>query len=216
MATLGCAKPIGFASPEPAVCPPPTRSVLCRAPTFGFRADPRSTYGLAMTPDVEGGPGWILRSVDLRPVITDVVAFRRDLEGDPLGRTIELLWSGHPEAALLSLQEHAPTVRVRALAADCRRDLGDAAGAVREYDELVSECAGTAREAVMRQHRGKALLAAGRTAQAVQDFERAVELRSAADPRLLASAEQGLLAARRAAARQGRSDVDSQSRGCDG
>ncbi|WNY33067.1 hypothetical protein Q9Q99_12600 [Curtobacterium flaccumfaciens] len=49
---------------------------------------------------------------------------------------------------------------------------------------------------MMRQHRGKALLANGEAERAVEDFERAVELRRTADPVLRASAEQGLAVAR--------------------
>lgn len=48
----------------------------------------------------------------------------------------------------------------------------------------------------MRQHRGKALLAAGSVDRAVEDFTLAVALRQASDPVLLASAEQALAVAR--------------------
>jgi Flp pilus assembly protein TadD len=85
---------------------------------------------------------------------------------------------------------------VRALAADCHRDLGDTALAVGEYDVLVAESLGTAREAVMRQHRGKALLANGEAERAIEDFQQAVELRRTADTVLLDSAEQALVVAR--------------------
>ena len=118
------------------------------------------------------------------------------LAEDPLAEPIELLWTGNAGAALQVLDVLRQTPRVRALAADCHRDLGDTAHAVSEYDALVAECVGTAREAVMRQHRGKALLANGETERAVEDFQRAVELRRTADPVLLASAEQGLAVAR--------------------
>ncbi|MCS0644742.1 hypothetical protein [Curtobacterium flaccumfaciens] len=67
---------------------------------------------------------------------------------------------------------------------------------MREYDLLVAECIGTTREAVMRQHRGKALLAAGSVDRAVEDFTLVVALRQASDPVLLASAEQALAVAR--------------------
>jgi uncharacterized protein YhfF len=49
----------------------------------------------------------------------------------------------------------------------------------------------------MRQHRGKALLAAGRAQDAVADFERVVALRVDGDGTLLASAQQALRAAKR-------------------
>ncbi|UXN22749.1 hypothetical protein N8D77_04150 [Curtobacterium flaccumfaciens] len=67
---------------------------------------------------------------------------------------------------------------------------------MREYNLLVAECIGTTREATMRQHRGKALLAAGNVDRAVEDFTLAVALRQASDPVLLASAEQALAVAR--------------------
>ena len=154
------------------------------------------TYPEHVEDDVAGGPGWIIRAADLRPVVTDLEAFRAGLAEDPLAEPIELLWTGNAGAALQVLDVLRQTPRVRALAADCHRDLGDTAHAVSEYDVLVAECVGTAREAVMRQHRGKALLANGETERAVEDFQRAVELRGTADPVLLASAEQGLAVAR--------------------
>lgn len=156
-----------------------------------------------MVDDVVGGPGWVIRAADLRPVITDPEAFREGLRDDPLLDALERLWGGDPDGALRLLRPLDPSVRVRALRADCRRDLGDVAAAVREYDRLVAECAGTPREAVLRQHRGKALLAAGAAARAVEDFTIAVALRQGADPALLASAEQGLAVARARAATTG-------------
>jgi hypothetical protein len=148
--------------------------------------------------DVAGGPGWVIRTADLRPAITDVQAFRASMADDPLVEPIELLWSGRARDALRQLEEMTRSVRVRALIADCRRDLGDHFGAVRDYDQLVAECAGTEREAVMRQHRAKALLVAGCAGRAVDDFRLALELRRGGDPALLASAQQGLAVARAA------------------
>jgi hypothetical protein len=145
--------------------------------------------------DVEGGPGWRIRAKDLRPVITDLGAFRAGLAEDPLREVIELLWTGRPRPALRLLEREDPSQRVRALTADCLRDLGDVVAAVRAYDLLVAECAGSPREAVMRQHRGKALLVAGDVARAVEDFTAAVALRRGADPTLLASAQQALAVA---------------------
>lgn len=149
-----------------------------------------------MVSDVAGGPGWLIRAADLRPVVTDLEAFRAGLADDPLAEQIELLWTGNADAALRALDRLEQTPRVRALAADCHRDLGNTALAVSEYDVLVAECLGKPREAVMRQHRGKALLANGEAERAVEDFQRAVELRRTADAVLLASAEQGLAVAR--------------------
>ncbi|WP_258373791.1 hypothetical protein [Curtobacterium sp. MCLR17_055] len=160
--------------------------------------EPRTPHprGTGTTHDVEGGPGWRIRSADLRPVITDLAAFRAGLADDPLREEIELLWTGKAGDALRRLERVTSTQRVRALRADCHRDLGHTRAAVREYDLLVAECIGTTREATMRQHRGKALLAAGNVDRAVEDFTFAVALRQASDPVLLASAEQALAVAR--------------------
>lgn len=142
--------------------------------------------------DVVGGPGWILRGSDLRPAIVDLQAFRAGLADDPLGPVLERLWSDEPAAALRMLDDRPATLRTRALRADCLRDLGARDEAVEAYDSLVEETAGTPREATMRQHRGKALLAADRIDDAVADFRIAVSMRLAGDPALLASAEQAL------------------------
>lgn len=154
-----------------------------------------------MTIDVEGGPGWVIRGADLRPAIIDLAKFRDGMAGDPLVTVVEMLWTGHTQNALERLERLPESLRVRALIADCKRDLGDRLSAVREYDRLVAECAGTAREAVMRQDRAKALLAAGRADRAIEDFRQAVEFRRGHDTALLASAEQGLAVAQAAALR---------------
>ena len=86
---------------------------------------------------------------------------------------------------------------------------------MREYDLLVAECIGTTREATMRQHRGKALLAAGSVDRAVEDFTLAVALRQASDPVLLASAEQALVVAQSQAG-DGTADVLTGSGEVDG
>ncbi|MCM3503388.1 hypothetical protein M3667_16065 [Microbacterium sp. P26] len=145
--------------------------------------------------EVEGGPGWVI-GADLRPRITDAEAFRRGMTGDPLADVVEALWSGDPGRALRLLGPMT-TLRARALRADCRSALGEIAAARAEYDELVRETEGTSREAVMRQHRGKVLLAAGETEAAIDDFARALDLRRDGDPALRASSEQALRAARR-------------------
>lgn len=148
-----------------------------------------------MTDEIVGGPGWVIRATDLRPAITDAEAFAKDRQSDPLGDILTSLWSGDPAAALHLLEREPATQRVRALRADCYRDLGDSPRAIREYDDLVDETMHTSREAVMRQHRGKALLAAGDTVRAIGDFDRAVLLRQGGDPALLTSAQQALQAA---------------------
>ena len=145
-----------------------------------------------MAEDIVGGPGWVIRATDLRPAITDADAFAKDRQSDPLGGILTLLWSGDAAAALHLLEQEPATHRVRALRADCRRDLGHFTLALLEYDILVDEAMHTSREAVIRQHRGKARLAAGDTNRALDDFGRAVFLRQDGDPGLLASAQQAL------------------------
>lgn len=140
--------------------------------------------------EVVGGPGWVI-GADLRPRITDAEAFRHGMSGDPLADVVEALWSGDPERALRMLGP-LTTLRARALRADCHSALGESSAASKEYDELVRETEGTSREAVMRQHRGKVLLAAGETTSAIDDFARALELRRDGDPALRASSEQAL------------------------
>ena len=155
-----------------------------------------------MTSDVQGGPGWVIRGEDLRPSITDQAMFRRSHAEDELVDVLELLWSGRPAEALQHLSSFPETVRVRALTADCHRDLGRHDRALDSYDALVAETMGTPREAMMRQHRGKTLLAAGHPERAVEDFRRAAQLRAGGDPALLASTQQALEVAEAAVMRR--------------
>ncbi len=147
--------------------------------------------------EITGGPGWVI-GADLRPRITDAAAFRRGLRADPLVDVVEALWSGDPERALRML-EPATTPRRRALRADCRCALGDIAIARDDYDALVREAEDTALEAVMRQHRGKVLMAAGEIEAAMDDFARALDLRreSESAPDLVASSAHALRIAKR-------------------
>lgn len=131
--------------------------------------------------DVEGGPGWVLDGATLRPRITDLPAFREGKATDPLAEAIETLWLGDPARARELLQAADSSIRVRALLGDCARDLGETDEAVRTYTELLAECTGTPREAMLRQHFGKALLAAGRAEDALAEFETAHAMR-VADP----------------------------------
>lgn len=130
--------------------------------------------------DVEGGPGWVIDGATLRPRITDLAAFREGMAQDPLVAAIEALWSGDPAGARELLHTADPSIRVRALLADCARDLGEVDEAVRECAELLAECAGTPWEPVLRQHSGKALLAADRPEEALAEFETALRQRVAA------------------------------------
>ncbi|HLR97088.1 MAG TPA: hypothetical protein VK053_21385, partial [Jiangellaceae bacterium] len=66
--------------------------------------------------------------------------------------------------------------------------------AIAEYRELIDECAGTAWEAVMRQHLGKALFSASRFTEAGEQFAEALRLRedAGADQDLLTSSHYAL------------------------
>ncbi|MBM3714568.1 MAG: hypothetical protein FJW64_02335 [Actinobacteria bacterium] len=151
--------------------------------------------------DIEGGPGWIIGG-DLRPRITDVAAFRAGMAEDPLASVIEALWTGDWRYALDVLRSLESSLRVRALTADCLAASGDTASALQIYDALVTETTGTPREATMRQHRGKVLLAAGRTDAAIADFAAALALRADADAKLRASSAHALRVARRKGCRR--------------
>lgn len=151
--------------------------------------------------DIEAGPGWVIDGETLLPRIVDLAAFRRGLAGDPLREVLEALWSGRPEDAADLLRGQRPTLRVRALQADCHRDSGRVALAIADYVRLVAEAAGTPQEAVIRQHYGKSLYAAGRFADAAEQFALALELRerAGADGARVASSRHALAVARRAA-----------------
>jgi len=73
-----------------------------------------------------------------------------------------------------------PSFRLRALAADVRCARGDHEAAIDAYRVLLAETVGGPREAVVRQHLGKALLAAGRLTDAQEQFEQALRRREAA------------------------------------
>ena len=151
---------------------------------------------------VAGGSGWEIDPVTLRAVITDEPAFRSDYADDPALEVLVALWAGDPGEALARLQpliDAAPTNwRWRALRADARRDLGDHLAAIADYRQLLSEHAGSAREAVLVQHLGKAYFAAEDYPSAARCFERALTLREAAcaDPSLVESSRTALERAR--------------------
>lgn len=149
---------------------------------------------------VPGGAGWHLDARSLRPVIDDVAAFRVAHADDDAVEALVALWTGRPAEAevLLRALPGRDTPRVRALLADAARDLGRHAEALTAYADLVRESAGTSWEAVMHQHHGKALLAAGRTAEAVRAFEQALTLR------LAQGASEDLVASSRAALERAR------------
>ena len=134
---------------------------------------------------ISGGPGWGIDPATLRAVITDEAAFRARYADDPALDVLVALWDGDPDEAMARLQpllDAAPTNwRWRALRADARRDLGDHVAAIADYRQLISEHAGTAREAVLVQHLGKACFAAEDYPEAAACFERALGLREAGD-----------------------------------
>lgn len=142
--------------------------------------------------DVAAGPGWILSGKDLRPCITDRKLFREGMKDDPLAQAIEDLWLGEPARALQLLSGEEQTLRVRALSADCLRELGRAYEALAEYNKLVNLAQGTQSEAFMVQHRGKVHLVLENRYEAIEDFQRSVNLRIGGDETLLASALQAL------------------------
>jgi tetratricopeptide (TPR) repeat protein len=151
---------------------------------------------------LEGGPGWHVDPVTLRPVITDESTFRSGHADDPALEALVALWTGDPGKALDALGpllDAAPDDwRWRALQADARRDLGDHHTAIADYHQLVREHAGTSHEAVLMQHLGKAYFAADEYASAVDCFERALSLRTAAgaDRALVESSRSALQRAR--------------------
>src|SRR5690606_339742 len=142
--------------------------------------------------DVEGGQGWVIDGSTLRPRITDLRAFREGMADDPLEEAVEALWSGDPATARGLLLQVEPTVRVRALLADCARDAGAVDDALEQYAELLAECIGTPLEPVLRQHYGKTLLAAGRVEEALAEFEtaHAMRIQAGAAADLVASSAQ--------------------------
>lgn len=143
-------------------------------------------------------PGWHIDTATLLPVLDDEPAFRAANASDPALEVLVALWSGKPDqaAALLGPMIDAdPTSwRLQALAADVIRDRGDVTSAVTILGTLVDAHRYTPREAVLVQHLGKALFAAGDFPGAAARFRRALSLRLAgdADPGLVASSRQAL------------------------
>ena len=96
--------------------------------------------------------------------------------------TATLARRGGPGSDLKPLIDADPTSwRLQALRADLIRDRGDASTAITILDSLVSSHEYTPREAVLVQHLGKSLFAAGDYPRAARQFRRALDLRTAAD-----------------------------------
>ncbi len=116
----------------------------------------------------------------LLPVIEDLEEFHTAHAEDRALSVLTELWSGRPEKAeplALALARAEPTLRHRALLADVRRDLGRITWAVEEYDELIEQARGTAREAALWQHLGKAHFVGRDYPKAARAFETALDLR---------------------------------------
>ena len=147
---------------------------------------------------VQGGPGWELDPRTLKPRITDLTVFRAHLAHDPAGPAIEALWGGDPGRAEVLIRDLLASdpgnVRYEVLLADSRRDQGYFDEAVTRYQGILAKTRGGAREATIRQHLAKALVAAGHLHDASRQFSKAYELRvlEGADPTLIDSALLGL------------------------
>lgn len=144
--------------------------------------------------DCYGGSGWVISGETLRPVITDLNAFRADNPKDMLLPAIEKLWFGRAQEAEDMLLEYKETFRVKVLLAECKTYGGKPDVAVEMLESLLPGCAGSSREATARQHLGKAYLALGDYSRAEQEFEKALNLRKAfqQDSNLIASSHQAL------------------------
>lgn len=156
---------------------------------------------------IEGGPGWHIDPVSLRPVLDDVEQYRRHHVDDPYLDAVVLLWQGDVAAADAWLaRADGPARRRRALRADAWRDMGRVDEAVAAYEALAEEARGRPDEAAMVQHLGKALLAADRITAAEEAFGRALALRRAAgaDPALIESSRAALERVREIRHAQGR------------
>lgn len=153
---------------------------------------------------IPGGPGYQIHPLTLRPMITDLQAFRAGLIDDPCRAALEALWSERPADAATQLDQlliiEPRSIRLRALRADCDRDLGRFDAAIDTYQRLLKETANTVREATIVQHLGKAQFAAGRYADAAKSFDRAATLRRNAAADLLESAVRSRDRARQLAA----------------
>jgi tetratricopeptide (TPR) repeat protein len=163
--------------------------------------------GMARDPRIEGGPGWYIDEETLLPTIEDEALFRAAHAHDPALEIVIAIWTGRPKAAELLLdllREEAATPRLRALRADAWRDQGRTDEAVAAYESLIAELTGTASEAVMQQHLGKALFVAGRYREAASAFEKALALR------LRSRAEESLIASSRAAVERAREADDAR------
>jgi predicted Zn-dependent protease len=113
--------------------------------------------------------------------------FAASLQGsvDPADAVLDALVGGRLDEALrradrLGASSPDSPFRLRALAADVRSARGDHEAAIGTYRGLLAEVLGGPREAVVRQHLGKALFAAGQFTAAREEFDAALRRRVAA------------------------------------
>ena len=130
------------------------------------------------------GNGLGIDPVTLRTVVLDEAVFSAGpgSSPEPADRLFAALVTGRLDEAQELADELLagdPGFRVRALAADVLIARGDHAAAVAEYRRLARESAGIPREAVARQHLGKAFFAAGEWQSARTEFAAALRLREA-------------------------------------
>ena len=125
--------------------------------------------------------------VTLRTVVGDPEVFAASVESstDPADTVLESLMAGRLDEALrradrLGGSSADSPFRLRALAADVRSARGDHDAAIGAYRDLLAGTTGGPREAVVRQHLGKALFAAGQLTAAAEQFELALRRRTAA------------------------------------
>jgi predicted Zn-dependent protease len=117
---------------------------------------------------------------------------------DPADVVLDALVTGRLDEALrradrLGASSPDATFRLRALGADVRSARGDHEEAIAVYRGLLAASVGGPREAVVRQHLGKALFAAGQLTAAQDEFRAALRRREAA------GASAGLVASSRLA-----------------
>ncbi|MBB3674601.1 hypothetical protein [Modestobacter versicolor] len=117
---------------------------------------------------------------------------------DPADAVLEALVAGRLDEAQrradrMNASSPDSPFRVRALAADVRSARGEHEEAIGAYRVLLAETLGGPQEAVVRQHLGKALFAAGQLTAARAEFDVALRRRSAA------GAASGLVASSRLA-----------------
>ncbi len=145
-----------------------------------------------MSDELEGGPGWQVDRATLRPRITDLEVFRADRTDDPYGAELERLWGEDPAGAEQMLRQCPQDFRTRALLADALSAQGRHDEGVAAWRELFDENRTPARATYLQHHLGCALLAAGRTGEAVDMLRLALLGRAVGSPRALATTQHAL------------------------